>query len=71
MGLQVSRGVYLEAAQIPDARFRAAAASDDYGGARTRALDAVAASDKLAPLSLSESVEMMLRKNDLRLAGGI
>lgn len=36
---------------------------------RTFTYDTVAVGDTLSPLTLSESVEIMLRKNDLRLAG--
>ena len=71
MGLQVSRSVYPEAAQNPDARFRAAAAKIPSHEGRPWTFDAIAVGDRPAPLSLLESVEMMLRKNDLRLAGGI
>jgi acyl dehydratase len=39
------------------------------GPARVFTFDSVAIGDALAPLAVTESVEIMLRKNDLRLAG--
>lgn len=39
------------------------------GTARLFTFDSVAVGDALAPLAVSESVDIMLRKNDLRLAG--
>jgi acyl dehydratase len=45
------------------------AAAQPMKPGRTFTFDTVAVGDTLVPLSLSESVEIMLRKNDLRLAG--
>lgn len=45
-----------------------AAAATSHPG-RTLTFEAVAVGDKLAPLAVSESQEIMLAKNDLRLAG--
>jgi len=50
---------------LPDA----AASATTFDPARFRAFDAVAIGDKLTPLRVSESQEIIDRKNDFRLAG--
>ena len=51
--------------RLPDVQAGATASNDG----RALAFDTVNIGDPLAPLAVSESLEIMLRKNDLRLAG--